>query len=82
MKPIDGPPIFVDTASDLAELCDLLKKEKEVAVDLEVSGDSCLVMMIMMMMMMMMICRAGIYPHCIVLVEARKRSNQKLDKYV
>ena len=38
--PITSPPKFIDTASDLAELCDLLKMEKELAVDLEVSGNS------------------------------------------
>ena len=38
--PITSPPKFIDTASDLAELCDLLKTEKELAVDLEVSGNS------------------------------------------
>ncbi|XP_076472354.1 exosome complex component 10-like [Babylonia areolata] len=35
-KPVDTtPPEFIDTASDLGDLCDLLSKEKEIAVDLE-----------------------------------------------
>ena len=45
-EPIASPPKFIDTASDLAELCDLLKMEKEIAVDLEVSGHFSLTMRI------------------------------------
>ncbi|KAL8564918.1 hypothetical protein ACOMHN_019821 [Nucella lapillus] len=35
-KSVDDTPVeYIDTASDLLDLCDLLKKEKEFAVDLE-----------------------------------------------
>lgn len=37
-KSLDETPLhYVDAPTDLAELCDLLKQEKEIAVDLEVN---------------------------------------------